>query len=53
MKKTLACGLAILMLAGCAGMTRREQNIFIGSAIGAIFWWPGALLGGYIGSQMK
>ncbi|MCL1892543.1 MAG: osmotically-inducible lipoprotein B [Alphaproteobacteria bacterium] len=49
MKKMAAMLIALGMLAGCAGMTQREQNTYIGAAIGSILFVPGALIGGYIG----
>ena len=53
MKKFVALALIAVTLGGCAGMTRREQNTYIGAVIGSIFWIPGAALGGYIGHNMK
>ncbi|MCL1785934.1 MAG: prenyltransferase [Alphaproteobacteria bacterium] len=53
MKKLIAIAIAAAVLTGCAGMTQREQNTYIGAAIGSIFFVPGALIGGYIGHNMK
>ena len=52
MKKLFAMLLATAVLAGCAGMTQREQNTYVGAAIGSILFVPGALIGGYIGHNM-
>ena len=53
MKKSIAALLMITMLAGCSGMTRREQNTYVGAVIGSILWIPGAAIGGLIGHGMK
>jgi len=53
MKKMLIAALALCVLAGCSRWTRRENNIFVGAAIGSILFVPGALIGGYIGSTIR
>ena len=53
MKKLAAIFLATAVLTGCAGMTQREQNTYIGAAIGSILFVPGALIGGYIGHSLE
>ena len=53
MKKLVALSAVVVMLSGCADMTRREQNMYVGAVIGSIFWIPGAALGGFIGHQMR
>jgi len=53
MKKFLALALVAATLGGCAGMSRQEQNTYVGAVIGSIFWVPGAAIGGYIGHNMR
>jgi membrane protein DedA with SNARE-associated domain len=52
MKKVITMLLAA-SLAACAGMSRREQNTYIGAIIGSLLWVPGAAIGGYVGHNMK
>jgi hypothetical protein len=51
--KKFATMILAASLAACAGMSRREQNTYIGAIIGSIFWVPGAAIGGYVGHNMK
>jgi len=53
MKKIAAIAISMAVLTGCAGMTPREQNTYIGAAIGSILFIPGALIGGYIGHNLE
>jgi hypothetical protein len=53
MKKLSAIFLTTAVLTGWAGMTQREQNTYVGAAIGSILFVPGALIGGYIGHNIE
>lgn len=61
-RKSLAAGLALLVLTGCADMSTRQKNTALGAAAGAVAGsvltdqstlgtLGGAAVGGYIGNQ--
>ncbi len=63
-KQLLAAMLVMATLAGCAGMTERQEHTAIGAAVGGVTGSAltngsgvgtvgGAVIGGYIGNQMR